>query len=89
MKLSAVTNRGSRKDFIDLHYLITNFKSLHNYLELFREKYQQQDIGHVIRSLVFFEDAEQEPEVKTFVTVNWPELQKDFELWVQSISQPS
>jgi hypothetical protein len=86
MKLSAITNRGSRKDFIDLHYLISNFKSLHNYLELFRKKYQQQDIGHVIRSLVFFEDAEQEPEVKTLVTVNWLELRNDFELWIQGLS---
>ncbi|HHD56182.1 MAG TPA: hypothetical protein ENK89_00690 [Desulfobulbaceae bacterium] len=54
MKLSAVTNRGSRKDFIDLHYLISHYRSLGEYLQLFQRKFQQQDIGHVIRSLVFF-----------------------------------
>lgn len=82
MKLSAVTNRGSRKDFIDLHYLITNFRSLESYLELFQEKYQQQDIGHVIRSLVFFKDAEQEPEIELFYQVDWQKLKHDFESWV-------
>jgi len=87
MKLSAVTNRGSRKDFIDLHYLVTNFKSLERYLVLFQKKYKQQDIGHVIRSLVFFEDADQEPEIKMFKPVNWLELKKDFESWVKALSQ--
>lgn len=87
MKLSAVTNRGSRKDFIDLHYLITHFKSLESYLTLFQEKYKQQDIGHVIRSLVFFEDADQEPEIKMFKTVNWLELKKDFDSWVKALNQ--
>jgi len=50
MKLSAVTNRGSRKDFIDLHYLITHYRSIGEYLRLFQEKYKQQDIGHVIKA---------------------------------------
>lgn len=82
MKLSAVTNRGSRKDFIDLHYLITNFRSLESYLDLFQKKYKQQDIGHVIRSLVFFDDAEQEPEIELFYKVVWQKLKHDFESWV-------
>ena len=84
MKLSAVTNRGSRKDFIDLYYLITNFRSLESYLDLFQKKYQQQDIGHVIRSLVFFEDAEQEPEIELFYQVDWQKLKHDFESWVMT-----
>ncbi len=87
MKLSAVTNRGLRKDFIDLHYLITNFKSLESYLTLFQGKYKQQDIGHVIRSLVFFEDADQEPEIKMFKGISWLELKKDFASWVKALNQ--
>ncbi len=87
MKLSAVTNRGSRKDFLDLHYLITHFKSLDSCLTLFQEKYKQQDIGHVIRSLVFFADADLEPEIKMFKSVNWLESKKDFESWVKALSQ--
>ncbi len=83
MKLSAVTNRGSRKDFIDLHYLISHYRSLGEYLQLFQKKFQQQDIGHVIRSLVFFEDANQEPEIRMFSDLYWAQLKKDFESWVR------
>ena len=85
MKLSAVTNRGSRKDFIDLHYLITHYRSLGEYLQLFQEKFQQQDVGHVVRSLVYFEDADQEPEIRMFIDVHWTQLKSDFELWVQAL----
>ncbi len=53
MKLSAIANRGSRKDFIDLHYIISNLQPLPYYLRLFSQKYQQVDIGHIVRSLFF------------------------------------
>lgn len=85
MKLSAVTNRGSRKDFIDLHHLISHYRSLDGYLKLFQEKFQQQDVGHVIRSLVYFEDANQEPEITMFADLDWIQLEKDFEAWVQAL----
>jgi predicted nucleotidyltransferase component of viral defense system len=86
MKLSAITNRGSRKDFFDLFYIINNFKTLDLYLELFIKKYQQKDIGHVLRSLVYFEDAEQEPEPKMTVKISWKQLKKEFEHLVKKHS---
>ena len=85
MKLSAVTNRGARKDFIDLHYLISHHQPLEEYLQLFQKKFQQQDVGHVIRSLVYFEDADQEPEITMFADLDWIQLEKDFEAWVQAL----
>ena len=85
MKLSAVTNRGARKDFIDLHHLISYYRSLDGYLKLFQGKFQQQDVGHVIRSLVYFEDANQEPEITMFADFDWIQLEKDFEVWVQAL----
>lgn len=86
MKLSAVANRGSRKDFIDLHFIFKHFNPLEYYLEQFEEKYGQRDIGHIIRSLVFFDDAEQEPEIKMFDNIDWQTLKKDFEGWVKNIA---
>ena len=86
MKLSAITNRGARKDFIDLHHIISNFHPLPYYLELFSQKYQQTDIGHIIRSLIFFEDAEEEPDIQIFTSVTWPEIKRDFKNWVKNLS---
>jgi len=85
MKLSAVTNRGARKDFIDLHYLVSHHRPLEEYLQLFQKKFQQQDVGHVIRSLAYFEDADQEPEISMFTDIPWIHMKNDFELWVKAV----
>lgn len=85
MKLSAITNRGSRKDFIDLFVIIMDHFTLNECLTLFTRKYQTRDIGHVIRSLVFFEDADAEPEVNTHLPINWTKIKKTFESEVKKV----
>lgn len=57
MKLEAITNRGSKKDFIDLAILLEHF-SLKQMLELYHKKYPKGLKLHVMRSIVYFEDAE-------------------------------
>lgn len=86
MKLSAVASRGSRKDFFDLHHLMFHVYPLEDCLRLYREKYQNRDVGHVIRSLVYFADADAEPEVKMIKPVDWEELKNDFERWVKDLA---
>ncbi len=85
MKLSAVASRGSRKDFVDLHFLIKARRSLKEYLELFQRKFDNRDIGHVIRSLVYFDDAESEPELQMLQPCAWSLLKEDFMLWVKEL----
>ncbi len=85
MKLSAIASRGSRKDFVDLHYLIRNFDPIENYLQLYMKKYQERDIGHVVRSLGYFADAEAEPEIRMIKPVIWEDLKTDFEGWVRDL----
>ena len=57
MKLEAITNRGSKKDFIDVAILLEHC-SLKQMLELYHRKYPKGLKLHVMRSLVYFEDAE-------------------------------
>jgi predicted nucleotidyltransferase component of viral defense system len=57
MKLKAVTQRGSKKDFYDIYFLL-QVMSLDEIIRLFREKFKQYEIFHVIKSLTYFEDAE-------------------------------
>jgi predicted nucleotidyltransferase component of viral defense system len=57
MKLKAVTQRGSKKDFYDIYFL-HQVMSLDEIIRLFREKFKQYEIFHVIKSLTYFEDAE-------------------------------
>lgn len=85
MKLSAVASRGSRKDFFDLHYLIKHFLPLEDYLRLYMKKYENRDIGHLVRSLVYFADAETEPDIKMIKPLSWRDLKSDFEKWVKDL----
>jgi predicted nucleotidyltransferase component of viral defense system len=57
MKLSAVTQRGSKKDFYDIYFLIKKM-SLAVILNLYLNKFQNQTVFHVLKSLTYFYDAE-------------------------------
>lgn len=70
MKLEAVNNRGSRKDFIDLAFLLELF-SLPKMLELYKQKYPAGSEYLILRSLVFFDDAEEEPMPVMLKPMNW------------------
>ncbi|MBI5183199.1 MAG: nucleotidyl transferase AbiEii/AbiGii toxin family protein [Nitrospinae bacterium] len=86
MKLSAIGSRGTKKDFIDLYFLIKNFKSLEEYLKLYARKFSTRDIGHILRSLVYFEDAESEPDIWMIRPLIWEELKADMERFVREIT---
>lgn len=85
MKLAAIASRGSRKDFIDLWLLVSRHRSLHAYLILFRTKYRMRDTGHVIRSLSYFDDADEEPELRMLIEHDWEQVKSDFLAWVSGL----
>lgn len=60
MKIRAIIGRGTRKDFVDLYYLLQIF-SLDEIMALFKRKYPDVNDFIAIRSLAYFEDAEQSP----------------------------
>jgi hypothetical protein len=57
MKLMAISNRGDQaKDFIDIYYLLQEI-SLNNMFEYYKQKFNQNDISQIKRSLVYFDDV--------------------------------
>lgn len=78
MKLSAIASRGSRKDFVDLWILLTRHRSLAECLALYEEKFEVRDVGHVVRSLVHFDDAERDPPLRLLIDIDWEALKTDF-----------
>jgi len=53
MKLSTITNRGTKKDFIDLAFLLEQC-SLQEMIEFYRRKFSDGAGFPVLKSLVFF-----------------------------------
>ncbi len=78
MKLSAIANRGGRKDFVDLWVLVTRHRPLAEYLALYREKFKVRDVGHVVRSLVHFDDAERDPPLRLLADLDWDSVKRGF-----------
>ena len=57
MKLMAIANRGDQaKDFVDIYYLLKEI-SLIDMFNYYKQKYQQNDISPIKRSLVYFDDV--------------------------------
>ena len=57
MKIYAIENRGSRKDFIDMYFLLKHY-SLSEILQFYKRKYPEHSEFVALRSLTYFEDAE-------------------------------
>ncbi len=85
MKLSAVAQRGARKDFCDIYALGINQFSLKEMLSFYREKFGIQDIGHVLYGLAYFDDAENERMPKMLWNVKWVEIKKTVQGWVREL----
>lgn len=71
MKLSAVAGRGTKKDFIDLYYLL-KIISLENMFELYERKFGIRDYQYMLlKSLIYFDDAEDDPMPLVFEDISW------------------
>lgn len=75
MKLGAVSGRGAKKDFWDIAELLGHF-SLSDMLHFFATKYPNSDPGYVVRSMTYFEDAEQQADPISLNTVSWSEVKQ-------------
>ena len=78
MKIHAIGDRGTKRDFFDLYFLSKEFP-LEQMLEFYDKKYGKLDshIYHIIRSLNYFTDAEIDADPKMLIETSWKEV-KDF-----------
>ncbi|MCC6300334.1 MAG: nucleotidyl transferase AbiEii/AbiGii toxin family protein [Anaerolineales bacterium] len=87
MKLSAIAQRGARKDFFDLCVLGLEKFRLRDMLDLYRRKFNIQDVSHVLYGLVYFDDAENERMPRMLWDVKWAEVKKIIQGWVKEIKK--
>jgi predicted nucleotidyltransferase component of viral defense system len=73
IKLAAITNRGTMKDFVDIYFLLQHF-SLNQMLELYMQKYTDGTLFNVIRSMTYFADAEGNSMPEMLVQVQWEDI---------------
>jgi hypothetical protein len=75
MKLAAITGGGSKKDFIDIFYLLQEF-SLKQMLDFYTLKYHDGNSFLVLKSLSYFTDADSEPDPLMMDTLDWNDIKQ-------------
>jgi len=77
MKIDAISSRGSKKDFIDLYFLLEKY-SLSELITFFERKYSDISFNkmHILKSLVYFDDAENEPLPIMIKEIKWKEVKE-------------
>lgn len=73
MKVNAIEGRGTRKDFVDIYFLLQHY-SLDDILGFYQEKYPEHSVFRALMSLTYFEDAEKQMMPKMFSRVTWDEM---------------
>jgi hypothetical protein len=76
MKLAAITGRGSKKDFVDIYFLLKQY-SLDRMLDHYKQKYHDGSIFLVLKSLAYFDDADNEIMPKMCEEIQWKTVKKE------------
>lgn len=80
MKIIAISQRGKKRDFVDLYWYAHHNEPLAEVLKRLPEQYPTvaHDYHHILKSLMFFEDAESDPMPELFFTVDWKMIKSYF-----------
>lgn len=88
MKIAAIASRGVKRDFIDFYFICQEGTSLEEATRLYDKKYKNLAATsvHIMKSLVYFEDAEKDPMPKMLKPCKWEEVKRFFEREVKKIT---
>lgn len=77
MKIIAISDRGTRRDFVDIYFLMKEF-SLENIFDFVKQKYPEFNIYVALRGLTYFTDAEKKQQRKLYLfsSVSWSGVKK-------------
>ena len=76
MKISAIIGRGTKKDFIDIAFLLQKF-SPKEILDFYSLKYSDGSIFMALKSLTYFDDAESDIMPDMLAEKSWEKVKKE------------
>jgi len=80
MKIVALVQRGTKRDFIDLYFIEKETIKIEELINLFSQKFEIVSYQPILiyKSLGYFEDADKEITPKMFDGVSWEEIKSYF-----------
>ena len=85
MKLTAISSRGAKKDFVDIYAIVKHGIGIYEMLQLFRKRFGHKDVGHILYALTYFDDAEPQDMPEMLWDKSWEEIKRTIQSWVKSI----
>ena len=88
MKIAAVCDRGTKRDFIDLYFIVKKKFSLSLILKFYDKKYKKlsNNLYTILKSLGYFVDAD-EQSVQMIENLSWDEVKEFFKKEVRKLSR--
>lgn len=87
MKVAAIAARGAKRDFVDLYFICQEGPSLEKTISFYDQKYKNLATTkiHIMKSLVYFDDAEPEEMPEMLKEISWSRIKKYFENEVKKL----
>jgi len=82
MKLAEITGIGTKKDFIDLNFIL-QFYNLEEMLGFYKLKYNDASEMLVLKSLTYFADADSEENPRMLMLMNWEKVKDSITTCIQ------
>ena len=82
MKVNAVMGRGTKKDFIDIYFLLQHY-SFEQLMQFYLEKYADGSEYRALLSMTYFADADPQPMPYMFINVTWESIKEKILLEVE------
>ena len=80
MKVLAISSRGRKRDFFDLYWCVQSGDPLQSIMDRVPVQYPAAsgNMHHILKGLVYFEDAEEDPEPEIYFTASWKDIKSFF-----------
>lgn len=75
MKVNAIEGRGTKKDFIDIYFLLQHF-TLQQILEFYAQKYPENSFFRALISLTYFDDADPQIAPEMLISISWDDMKE-------------
>lgn len=80
IKIIAISQRGKKRDFFDLYWLMQHGEVLETTIQKLKNQYPSvaHNYHHILKSLVYFEDADNDPAPELNFRASWKEVKNFF-----------
>lgn len=89
MKIIAMSQRGRKRDFVDLYWYARHREPLVDVIKRTPGQYsgQEHNLPHIIKSLTYFADADSDPMPQTYFRANWKTIKLFFKNEARQIAE--